>query len=39
MRLIDYQLLQYVRDRFPEGLQVYKRRKFRGKMGIGSESN
>ena len=28
-----------VRDRFPEGLQVYKRRKFRGKMGIGSESN
>jgi len=28
-----------VRDRFPKGLQVYKRKKFRGRMGIGSESN
>jgi len=28
-----------VRDRFPEGLKVYKRKKFRVKMEIGSESN
>jgi len=28
-----------VRDQFPEGLKVYKRKKFRGKMEIGSESN
>ena len=28
-----------VRDLFPKGLKVYMRKRFRGKMGIGSESN